>query len=46
MVTTKVTKVTTGHQKLLKMDQNSILGSFLLEGLKMPQLKAEALRRT
>ena len=42
----KVTKVTTGHQKLPKMGQNSIISSFLPEGQKKPQPKAEALRRS
>ena len=46
MLLLKVTKVTTGHQKLPKMGQNSIISSFLPEGQKKPRPKAEALRRS
>ena len=42
MLLQKVTKVTTGQQKLPKMGQNSKITPFLPEGQKKPQPKAEA----
>ena len=41
-----VTKVTTEHQKLPKIGQNSIKSIILPKGQKIPRLKAEALRRS
>ena len=42
----KVTKFTTGHQKLPKMNQNSIIRSFFAGRSKKPRPKAEALCRS
>ena len=38
----KVTKVTTGHQKLPKMGQNSIISSFFVRRAKTASLKGQS----
>ena len=42
----KVTNVTTGHQKLPNMGQNSITSSFFARRANKPRPKAGALRRS